>query len=295
MILRHPTEADRRALALYAAPLQVRPEHHVAYLGTGAEAIAVEMIEDVDDWTEAAAVAEHDEGDDARIVGWLMGSIDHAMGRVWWFGPFVDNDDSSRWGDVADRLDAAARRELPGHVTEEEYAFDARHLAGEAWAVARGFVADPGSAVLTLDHVLDPPSLPTRPATAADVDTVGRLHDELFANTHTSGAALVASCDPARPRLVAELDGDVAGYVAVERQADGGGYIDFLGVAPTHRRCGIGVELVRAGVVALAEHGCERFHLTVREANTGARALYTGLGFTEERVIHPLRRGFSLP
>ena len=292
MILRRPTEADRRALASFAARLQVRPEHHVAYLGTDPDAIPEEMTEDVDDWTEAAVVAEDDDG---SIVGWLMGSIDHEMGRVWWFGPFVDADDSSLWRAVADRLDAAARRELPGHVTEEEYAFDARHFAAEAWAVAHGFGTDPGSAVLTLDHALDPPSVPTRPATAADVDTVGRLHDELFANTHTTGAALVASSDPARPRLVAELDGEVAGYVAVERQPDGTGYIDYLGVAATHRRRGLGAELVRAGVVALVELGCERFHLTVREANTGARALYTGLGFTEERVICPLRRGFSLP
>ena len=294
MIVRRPTEADRRTLASCAAPLQARPEHHVAYLGTDPESIAAEMIEDVDDWTEAAAVAA-DEGADGRIAGWLMGSIDHEMGRVWWFGPFVDTDDPSRWREMADRLDASARRELPGHVTEEEYAFDARHLVGEAWAVAHGFVADPGSAVLTLDHVLDPPSIPTRPATVADVDTVGRLHDELFANTHTSGAALVVSSDPAKPRLVAELDGAVAGYIAVERQPDGSGYIDYLGVAPTHRRRGLGAELVRAGVVALAELGCDRFHLTVRESNTGARALYTGLGFAEERVIRPVRRGFSLP
>src|SRR5690606_12759559 len=74
MIVRRPTEADRRALASCAAPLQVRPEHHVAYLGTDPESIAAEMIEDVDDWTEAAAVAA-DEGADGRIAGWLMGSI----------------------------------------------------------------------------------------------------------------------------------------------------------------------------------------------------------------------------
>ena len=294
MILRPATEGDRRALGAYAAPLQARIEHHVAYLGTDADAIPDEMVEDVDDWTEVAAVAELDD-DGGRIAGWLMGSIDHAMGRVWWFGPFVDTDDPQRWREVADLLDAAVRRQLPVSIAEEEYAFDAHHLAGEAWAVARGFVADPGSAVLMLDHVLDPPAIPTRPVTPADIDTVGRLHDELFANTHTGGAALVATHDPARPRLVAELHGEVAGYVAVERQPDGSGYIDFLGVAPSHRRRGIGAELVRAGVAALAELGCERFHLTVREANIGARALYTGLGFAEERVIRPLRRGFSLP
>lgn len=291
MNLRRPSDADRGRLAAFAAPLQRRPEHHVPYLGTDPDTIAAEMVEDVDDWTEAAALAE----ESGRLIGWLMGSIDHEMGRVWWFGPFVDADDPTVWRHIADLLDESARRHLPEHVTEEEYAFDARHAVGGEWASDRGFVAEPGSAVLTLDHVLDPPELVVRRATPSDVGTVGPLHDELFANTHTPGAVLVAATDPHKVRLVAERDGELVGYVAAERQPDGGGYIDFLGVAPRFRRRGLGTELVRAGVAALADLGCERFHLTVREANTGARALYVSLGFEEERILRPYRRGFSLP
>lgn len=289
--VRRPIDADRAALARFAAPLQRRAEHHVAYLGTDPDSIAVEMIADVDDWTEAAAVATEDEPAGTRILGWLMGSIDHDLGRVWWFGPFVDIDDPERWSATASLLDEHARAGLGRHVVEEEYAFDARHVVGAAWAVARGFVADPGSAVLSLDHVIDPPSTPIRPA--RDADSIARLHDELFPSTHTRGCALLGD-EPERPRLVAEIDGRIAGYVAVERQPDGSGYVDYLGVDPAFRRRGLGTELVRAGVATLSALGCTRFHLTVREANDGARALYRGLGFTEERVVRPYRRGFSL-
>lgn len=294
MNVSRPTEADRAALARFTAPLQRRAEHHVAYLGTDPDSIAAEMLEDVDDWTEAAAIVTDPGATDAPILGWLMGSIDHDMGRVWWFGPFVDTDDLERWNATASLLDESARSRLGQHVVEEEYAFDARHVVGGAWAVARGFVADPGSAVLSLDHVIDPPSTPVRPATATDADEVARLHDELFPGTHTRGSTLLSG-DPARPRLVVELDGRIAGYVAVERQPDGSGYVDYLGVGPGFRRRGLGAELVRAGVAALVTLGCSRFHLTVREANDGARALYRGLGFAEERVIRPYRRGFCLP
>lgn len=291
MIVRRPADAERRALADLAAPLQERPEHHVAYLGSDPDTIAIEMTEDVDDWTEAAAVAEHD----GALVGWLMGSIDHEMGRVWWFGPFVASDDPAVWCATADRLDAMARTGLAEHVTEEEYAFDTRHASGPRWALGRGFDADPGSAVLTLDHVIEPPVLAVRPATPDDAATVGTLHDALFPNTHTTGAALVTTVDPTKLRLVAERDGQLLGYIAVEREADGSGYIDFLGVDPAHQRQGIGAQLVRAGVAVLVGLGCDRFALTVRESNAGARALYASLGFVEERVIGPFRRGFTLP
>jgi ribosomal-protein-alanine N-acetyltransferase len=289
--LRRPTADERGALAVLAASLQRRPSHHVPYLGTEPATIAEEMIADVDDWTEAAAVAE----DDGRLVGWLVGSIDHDMGRVWWFGPFVDRDDAGEWTSIADALDAEARLGLPDAVDEEEYAFDARHAEGPGWAIGRGFHPDPGSVALVLDRPIAPPTLPVRHVTVDDATTVGRLHDALFPHTHTTGAALVASTDPSKPRLVAEREGEVLGYVAVERQADGSGYVDFLGVDRAHRRQGIGAELVRAGVAELAGLGCERFHLTVRVADAGARALYASLGFVETLVILPFRRGFALP
>ena len=290
MNVRRAAEADRFALASFAAALQRHPEHHIAYLGVEPDVIAEEMLEDVDDWTEAAVFVD----DGAGLAGWLMGSIDHEMRRVWWFGPFVDRDDPAEWRRLADELDQAARALLGDHVVEEEYAFDARHVVGQAWAVDHGATVDPGSAVLSLEHPLDPPTLPTRTVTPGDATTVGRLHDELFPGTHTTGQALVAPAEPNRIRLVAERDGELLGYVAVERQPDGSGYIDYLGVDPVHRRRGIGGELVRAGVIALADIGCERFHLTVREDNAGARSVYVGLGFVEERVIRPVRRGFSI-
>jgi ribosomal protein S18 acetylase RimI-like enzyme len=290
MNLRRPNDADRTMMAEFAAALQVRPEHHVAYLGLDADTIADDMIAEDDDWTEAAVIAEGAGG----LSGWLMGSVDHDMGRVWWFGPFVDSDDPTSWRAVADALDDAVRAVLGPHVTEEEYAFDNRHLAAVGWALDRGAVEGTGASALVLDGPLDPPKSAVRFLTDDDIDVVGRLHDELFPGAHTTGAALGAGCDDDHLRIVIEDDGGVSGYVAVERQADGGGYIDFLGVAPEHRRMGLGAELIRAGVAALRDLGCERVSLTVRTDNLGARSLYTGLGFVEERVYVPLRVGFSL-
>jgi ribosomal protein S18 acetylase RimI-like enzyme len=290
MHVRRAVEQDRRHLAELAARLQGRPDRHVAYLGTDAESIRDEMIAEDEDWTAVSAVAERAN----EVVGWSMGSVDEDMGRVWWFGPFVDTDDDE-WESVASALHESASRSLPSAVTEQEYAPDACFELLIEWALARGFHRDPRSAALALDGPLGPPTIRFRSVTSADVDTVGRLHDDLFPDTHTTGASLVTGADEDRLRFVLERDGTVLGYVAVERQPDGTGYIDYLGVAPDHRRRGLGAELIRAGVAELRAIGCDRCHLAVREDNAGARALYTSLGFVEERVIAPMRQGFSIP
>ncbi len=274
-------------LAEVAAPLQRRSDRHIAYLANVPDTIAAEMVEEDDDWTAVSAVAEHEGG----IVGWLMGSVDEGMGRVWWFGPFVAADN---WATVADALYDHARSLLSTSVREEEMAVDAGFRLATDWAVGRNFTLEEGSFALTLARPLAPPAIPIRHVSSGDLDAVTRLHEELFPRTHASGERLVSGVDGSHLRLVAERDGVLLGYVAVERQPDGNGYIDFVGVDQDHRRQGIGAELIRAGVAALRAIGCESVHLTVRQHSVAARALYAGLGFTEERLIVPLRKGFSL-
>lgn len=298
MRLRRAVEADRRTLAVLAADLQARPDRHVTYLGEDARTIAAEMVAEDDDWTEVSAVAELDDGADTTVVGWLMGSVDADMGRVWWFGPFVD-DTAAPWEEVADRLYDFAAGRMPRSLVEEELAPDARFTRLIDWACDRGFDVDPGSAVVTLvGGVTEPstvdPAISIRPLAPGDAAAVERLHDELFAGTHTTGASIASEAGDGDVRLVAEIGGRFAGYIAAEHQPDGGGYIDYLGTATEFRRRGVAAGLVRAAVGLLRDQGAGDIHLTVREASDGARALYAGLGFVEERVIVPLRRGFRL-
>ncbi len=288
--VRGAVEADRRALAEFAAPLQARADRHIAYLAEDADTIAAGMIEEDDDWTAVSSVARAADG---SLVGWLMGSVDPDMGRVWWYGPFVGAD--RPFADVADALFLHALERLDPAVTEHEVAIDAAFDELRVWAVGHGFVVQEGSLALELSGSLDPPELPVRPAGSSDVEAVARLHDELFPGTHIPGDRLLTDVGEHRRRLVLEVDGGFVGYVAVERQPDGRGYVDFLGVAPAHRGRGYGAQLVRGGVNALGQLGCSDAHLTVRGGNRAARTLYTRLGFVEARVLVPLRRGFSLP
>jgi ribosomal-protein-alanine N-acetyltransferase len=82
------------------------------------------------------------------------------------------------------------------------------------------------------------------------------------------------------PFLVALSRDSVVGYVVAHRAADEGEILN-LGVAPAHRRQGVGRALVEGVLRLLAARGVRHVYLEVRESNAGARRLYQSLGFSE--------------
>lgn len=285
---------DLPAMAAIAARCQADPARYVAYVADDAAAIADEVGE-VDDCPSATAVATDADG---AVRGWLLAEVDLDMGRVWWWGPFVDASDEAAWTAVADDLFAGsvpAARSAP----EQELAVDARSERFRELAARLDFSPDPGSVLLRLvpsAASLDAPSdVAIAPLDATHAGAVAALHDGLFAGTHTPGRTLVDAHDERHPRYVALEGGACIGYVAVEHQADGSVYVDYLGVDAARRGRGVGRRLVAHAVAQAFAAGASGAHLTAREANAAARALYASLGFAEERVLQPYRRGFTLP
>lgn len=267
-------------MAVLASRLQAVDESHIGYLGTDPDSIATD-IAGVDRWIERTAVAE----EDGRMLGWLLGEKDDEMGRVWWWGPFCLDSRS----DVADDLYRLAGEAVA--ASEEELAPDERNRWVAECAGRWGFRSETASAVLRYTGPLfgeDPAVVPVGPSHAAEV---AALHDRLFPGTHTPGSQLLESD---HLRLVRVVDGVVVGYVAAEVQSDRSGYIDYLGVDLEFRGQGIGRALVKTAADRIRELGADSINLTVRETNGAARSLYASLGFVEERVIRPYRKGFTL-
>jgi ribosomal protein S18 acetylase RimI-like enzyme len=279
--IRRATLDDIGDMAALASRAQADGARHIGYLGLDAESIRSD-VDGVDDWADRTAVAV----EAGRVVGWLVAERDDEMGRVWWWGPFVDAAD---WQGVADRLYELARTLVP--VSEEELAPDDRHRAAAEFASRSGFRPETASAVL---WYAGPPFGAGDGCVALGTghrQAVAVLHDRLFPGTHTTGRSLVGAEDP---RLVV-VDGDrVMGYVAGEIHSDGSGYIDYLGVDPEFQRSGFGRRLVQGMSDQLLAAGAHSVHLTVRESNAAARSLYASLGFTHERLIRPWRKGFTL-
>lgn len=282
--IRQAVADDLPAMSAIAAAHQADPARHCLYLSAEADAITEEIAE-LEDWVAYTAVADVD----GEVTGWLFGEPDPDMGRVWWWGPFAPLDG---WADTADELYRVARALLGDAYSEEEAAADARSELIAAWADRQGFTADPGSVLLRREPTPATVDPRVRPMAPADHDAVMALHDAAFPGTHTPPAMLVSS---EHPRLVIEDRDLVVGYVAYEVQPDGSGYIDYLAVDEGLRGRGLGRALVGTATADLVERGVTYAHLTVREANASARALYSSLDYDEERIAIPYRLGFTLP
>ena len=281
MNARPASESDLDEMVRLATEAQENPARHIGYLGVTPESITTDIL-GVENWVAHTVVLVDDKG---APGAWLLGEKDEDMDRVWWWGPFLPVAASD---DDADALYLLASQAVGG--SQQELAPDERNTQVAAMARRNGFRGDEASAVLSYTGA----GFGTRGRRVLDDvhrDQVARLHDRLFPGTHTTGQALVSSDEP---RLVAVEDGRVVGYVAVEIHSDGTGYIDYLGVDPGWRRRGCGRRLVTEATDLLLERQAASVHLTVREHNTAARALYAALGFTHERLIRPFRKGFSL-
>ena len=84
--------------------------------------------------------------------------------------------------------------------------------------------------------------------------------------------------------LVAELAGQIVGTVMVGYEGHRG-WINYLAVAPTHRRAGLGRALMAAAEQRLRAAGCPKINLQVRPDNPEAVAFYERIGFAVEGTI----------
>ena len=147
-----------------------------------------------------------------------------------------------------------------------------------------------------------------RKATAADQAALGKLGALLVEEHHDFDALRFIAPLPELPRrygeflmaqseradmfvLVAELDGEVAGYVYAGME--GTDYMALRGPAgalydivvdPAQRRKRIGTLLMDAALEELARRGAPRVVLSTADKNHGAQAMFAGAGFRRTMI-----------
>lgn len=79
---------------------------------------------------------------------------------------------------------------------------------------------------------------------------------------------------------------DYCGTIQGVRDQRGLGAIQNLGVAPEHRRGGLGMSLLLRGLAGFRQAGIRRVHLEVTSQNHSAIRLYQRVGFNPVKVVY---------
>jgi ribosomal protein S18 acetylase RimI-like enzyme len=85
--------------------------------------------------------------------------------------------------------------------------------------------------------------------------------------------------------FAATAEGALCGASLASLVASDVGHITQVCVAPSYQGTGLGYEMMRRSIKALASHGCKGVSLTVTAANESALKVYRQMGFVEKRAF----------
>jgi GNAT superfamily N-acetyltransferase len=131
-------------------------------------------------------------------------------------------------------------------------------------------------------RVATPADVPLLLAMFGELADYEKLNDLLVADEAKLGEALFGA-RPAAEALIAERDGQVAGYAVFYSTfssflAIQGIWLEDLFVRPAHRRGGVGRALLAAVAATLRDRGGERLEWSALDWNELALDFYRGLG-----------------
>lgn len=126
-----------------------------------------------------------------------------------------------------------------------------------------------------------------RPYRPGDIDKVMLVEDECFPPWQRYSRSTVEALLSMRGSrlIVAEVNGDIAGYSLGYMEGWSVGHIASLAVRPAYRRRGIGTALMLRLESELASEGAYLVRLEVSVNNEVAKSLYLKLGYRPVRLL----------
>lgn len=278
----HCDPASFEAMVAFIAGLNGNAEDHIGFFDTANDDIARSLRELTLPVDEGFRLAIQD----GQIVGVLGIEADPEIGRAWIYGPLVRH---PQWMAVADQLYAAALPAIPPGIHQQQMFCDGRNRNCQAFAARHGFNLLNESAIMALGRAdLDRvPRATASPINERYYDQFRDLHPRLMPNTYFTAQQLLDRLDADSHLLIATHEGELFGYVYFQAGPDlPEGYIDFVAVAETARRRGIGAQLVAAAAHnAFDNPDIDFVRLSVNRSNSPALRLYERLGFRQERTM----------
>ncbi|MBS3815032.1 MAG: ribosomal protein S18-alanine N-acetyltransferase [Hadesarchaea archaeon] len=85
--------------------------------------------------------------------------------------------------------------------------------------------------------------------------------------------------------MVAEINGEIVGYIIGVMRWGGEGHILAVAVAPLYRRKGVGTSLMVNMMERLRREGANSIRIEARASNEGAQEFYRKLNFKERKLV----------
>ena len=285
------------AVVEFVAPLNVKAEHRIGYLGDKPEEITQELLEYRA--IDHAFVARQN----GELVGFLAVDVDDELDRSYLIGPFVNHQSvvspsrprDEHWDEVANRLVSECLAIIPDNTTAQiEMFFDRSNdnisklghsLGFRTYKDVRTFRFDRSGFVKIERGTASPAEARLHPSLV-------ELHDRTFPNTHLPGTRMIEGLGQYKACFVRAESDEVVGYIYLEvDDTTGSASLEFLGTAERARGRGIGADLVRTGLRWMfGFDSVSETWLVVDEDNAGARRLYERLGWTEVHRLTSMRR-----
>ena len=120
------------------------------------------------------------------------------------------------------------------------------------------------------------------PLTSRSIKELVRLNARCFVNgenyTKATFAYLLNEAETISYQVVSEA-GEMTGFIFAIRNTNGTAHLTTIGIAPEHRRRGLGSRLLSHLENRLVEKGLSIIALEVRVSNTSAQAMYKTAGY----------------
>ena len=275
--------------ARFIAPLQSRPESHMAMVGTDEVGIVKELEE-----FETQLFVERDMA--GAIIGAAGFDYDEPLQRGFIYGPWSIDD---AWEERCARLLVRVLDAAPSTARSLETAFNKENLRAATFADRQGFehVRDH----FTMGFMREDRTLESDPdireMTDDDREAIAQLHERCFEGTWPSGPQLLDQLEkgPDRKIFVLYEGNHLAGYhfASVQRET-GEAFVDNIGVDERYRGRGFATRLLTHGLWWM--FGLEevvKIELSVRAENGAALKVYEKAGFTKLHAIRQMRKPLS--
>ncbi len=190
----------------------------------------------------------------------------------------------------------AAENLLSDEINDYELCGDVANQRLNSFAVRQGFTQNQHK---TIQLSYKKTKLINLPVTSDVSELIPRfqkafiqLHDAIFPNTYYSGKQILEMLNDKKKVFIVNQNEYLQGYIyIILDESTNKGYIDFLGVAESARRHGIGTRLIIAGMQWLyANFDINEVTLNVIEKDIGAYELYKKIGFEPLRWILGYRK-----